>query len=262
MRTDFWGEWKMKFGKIFIYTFLALLFLSLGAKNISAQQFNTNTTYSYQAKDLKFRNIDPTDKRWNGAWQQNSDGTYSFNGNEMEKQGMDDYMATGDSSNFVAARDMKNSSGIVNFGNPEVPGMGAYSGDDVSGKKTNTSSSPASSSSSSVSQSKPESSSSSSSTTTSSSGGSGKKGALFSQLTQSGSTIFEGMKMIIYAVAGFGIVGVAIGGFFGNLNWKWLSAIIIGLLVIAMTAGILMYMTESDIKENAITIQDSLINAS
>ena len=93
-------------------------------------------------------------------------------------------------------------------------------------------------------------------------GGSGKKGALFSQLTKSGSTIFEGMKMIIYAVAGFGIVGVAIGGFFGNLNWKWLSAIIIGLLVIAMTAGILMYMTESDIKENAITIQDSLINAS
>lgn len=86
--------------------------------------------------------------------------------------------------------------------------------------------------------------------------------ALFSQLTESGSTIFEGMKMIIYAVAGFGIVGVAIGGFFGNLNWKWLSAIIIGLLVIAMTAGILMYMTESDIKENAITIQDSLINAS
>ena len=85
--------------------------------------------------------------------------------------------------------------------------------------------------------------------------------ALFSQLTESGSTIFEGMKMIIYAVAGFGIVGVAIGGFFGNLNWKWLSAIIIGLLVIAMTAGILMYMTESDIKDSAISIQDSLINA-
>ena len=63
--------------------------------------------------------------------------------------------------------------------------------------------------------------------------------ALFSQLTQSGSEIFEGMKDIIYAVAGFGIVGIAIGAFFGNLNWKWLSAIIIGLMVIAGTAGIL-----------------------
>ena len=55
--------------------------------------------------------------------------------------------------------------------------------------------------------------------------------ALFSQLTESGSKIFEGMKTVIYAVAGFGIIGIAIGGFFGNLNWKWLSAIIIGLLV-------------------------------
>lgn len=86
--------------------------------------------------------------------------------------------------------------------------------------------------------------------------------ALFSQLTESGSTIFEGMRGIIYAVAGFGIVAIAIGGFFGNLNWKWLSAIIIGLMVIAMMAGILSYMTESDIKENSIKITDSLINAS
>lgn len=85
--------------------------------------------------------------------------------------------------------------------------------------------------------------------------------ALFSQLTESGSKIFEGMKTVIYAVAGFGIIGIAIGGFFGNLNWKWLSAIIIGLLVIAMTAGILSYMTESDLKDSSIDIQDSLKNA-
>ncbi len=84
--------------------------------------------------------------------------------------------------------------------------------------------------------------------------------ALFSQLTKSGSEIFEGMKEIIYAVAGFGIVGIAIGGFFGNLNWKWLSAIIIGLIVIAGTAGILMYMTESDL-DSAMNITDSLKTA-
>ena len=86
--------------------------------------------------------------------------------------------------------------------------------------------------------------------------------ALFSQLTQSGSEIFTGMKDIIYAVAGFGIVGIAIGAFFGNLNWKWLSAIIIGLMVIAGTAGILMYMTETeDLSSMSITIQDSLKSA-
>lgn len=84
--------------------------------------------------------------------------------------------------------------------------------------------------------------------------------ALFETLTQSGTEIFTGMREIIFAVSGFGIVAVAIGGFFGNLNWKWLSAIIIGLVVIATTAAIINYMVDS----TAITakqIQDTLIQA-
>lgn len=84
--------------------------------------------------------------------------------------------------------------------------------------------------------------------------------ALFETLTKSGTEIFDGMREIIFAVSGFGIVAVAIGGFFGNLNWKWLSAIIIGLIVIATTAAIINYMVDSD----AITseqIQDTLIKA-
>lgn len=85
--------------------------------------------------------------------------------------------------------------------------------------------------------------------------------ALFENLTKSGSEIFEGMKGIIYAVTGFGIIGIAVGSFFGNgLNWKWLSAIIIGLIVIAGTAGVLQYIGGSD-ATSAITIQDTLINA-
>lgn len=84
--------------------------------------------------------------------------------------------------------------------------------------------------------------------------------ALFETLTDSGIKIFTGMREIIFAVSGFGIVAVAIGGFFGNLNWKWLSAIIIGLVVIATTAAIINYMVDS----TAITaeqIQDTLIQA-
>lgn len=67
----------------------------------------------------------------------------------------------------------------------------------------------------------------------------------FESLTGAGSTIFEGMREIIYAVAGFGVVAIAVGGFFGNLNWKWLSAIIIGLMVIATTAAVINYMVGS-----------------
>lgn len=62
-------------------------------------------------------------------------------------------------------------------------------------------------------------------------------GALFADLTSKGAEIFTGMRDIIYVVAGFGIIGVAVGGFFGTLNWKWLGAIIIGLMVIALTGS-------------------------
>lgn len=66
---------------------------------------------------------------------------------------------------------------------------------------------------------------------------------LFSDLINKGSEIFMGMRDIIYVVSGFGIIGVAVGGFFGTINWKWLGAIIIGLMVIASTAAFIQYVT-------------------
>jgi hypothetical protein len=79
--------------------------------------------------------------------------------------------------------------------------------------------------------------------------------ALFEDLTSKGAEIFKGMREIIYAVAGFGIVAIAIGGFFGNFNWKWL----IGLMVIALTAGIINYMVEETVITPAM-ITDTLIS--
>ncbi|MBQ8436435.1 MAG: hypothetical protein IJX20_02160 [Alphaproteobacteria bacterium] len=72
--------------------------------------------------------------------------------------------------------------------------------------------------------------------------------ALFEELTAKGAEIFTGMRDIIYVVAGFGIVGIAIGGFFGNLNWKWLGAIIIGLMIIAMTAAFIQYVSGEELQ--------------
>lgn len=67
--------------------------------------------------------------------------------------------------------------------------------------------------------------------------------AVFENLTSTGAEIFTGMKSVIFAAAGFGIIAVAITGLFGALNWKWLTAIVIGVVVIAATAGLLNYMT-------------------
>ena len=66
---------------------------------------------------------------------------------------------------------------------------------------------------------------------------------LFSGLIDTGRKIFKGLRDLIYVVAGFGIIGVAVGGFFGNLNWKWLGAIVIALVVIATTGEIINMIT-------------------
>jgi len=57
--------------------------------------------------------------------------------------------------------------------------------------------------------------------------------AAFESLTNSGRDIFVGLKSIIYPGAAIGIVCVCIGGFFGNINFKWVAALFIGLVVIA-----------------------------
>ncbi len=69
---------------------------------------------------------------------------------------------------------------------------------------------------------------------------------LFGGLIETGRKIFSGLRDLIYVVAGFGIIGVAVGGFFGNLNWKWLGAIIIALVVIATTGEIINMITGCD----------------
>lgn len=81
--------------------------------------------------------------------------------------------------------------------------------------------------------------------------------ALFDSLAEHGGKIFSGMREIIYAVSGIGIIAIVIGSIFGNINWKWLTAIIIGLFVIACTAAVINYMVgETTITAGMIT--DSL----
>lgn len=81
--------------------------------------------------------------------------------------------------------------------------------------------------------------------------------ALFEDLATHGGKIFSGMREIIYAVSGFGIIAIVIGSIFGSINWKWLSAIIIGLFVISATAALINYMVGSEVTAGYIT--DSLI---
>lgn len=70
---------------------------------------------------------------------------------------------------------------------------------------------------------------------------------LFCGLATHGGKIFSGMREIIFAASGFGVIAIALGSLFGAVNWKWLTAIIIGLLVIAATAGFINYLVGNQV---------------
>lgn len=88
----------------------------------------------------------------------------------------------------------------------------------------------------------------------------GNESGLFSDLISKGAEIFDGVREIIYVVAGFGIIGVSVGGFFGNLNWKWLGAIVIGLMVIGLTGSIISYVggKQGHIKDTLENVEETL----
>ena len=70
----------------------------------------------------------------------------------------------------------------------------------------------------------------------------------FGALTGAGKGIFQGLKAIIYPASAIGIICICIGGFFGNINWKWLMAIIIGLFVISACAAFISFFTPDGVK--------------
>ncbi len=90
---------------------------------------------------------------------------------------------------------------------------------------------------------------------------------IFEDLVRTGRTIFNRLRDLIYVVAGFGIIAVAVGGFFGNLNWKWLGAIIISLVVMATAGEIIVLITgcedfDNDLITNTLSEPTDTLDAS
>lgn len=81
--------------------------------------------------------------------------------------------------------------------------------------------------------------------------------AAFENLKETGVTIFKGIKSIIYPASAIGIICVCIGGFFGNINWKWLTALVVGLIVISLCTGFISLFVGDGV--NGINLSDKSI---
>ena len=53
--------------------------------------------------------------------------------------------------------------------------------------------------------------------------------------------IFNHVKMIIFIVGGFGLVGIAFQAIFGKVKWTWFAGLAVGLAILAAAGAIVNY---------------------
>ena len=56
-------------------------------------------------------------------------------------------------------------------------------------------------------------------------------------------TVFNHVKMIIFVVGGFGLVGIAFQAIFGKVKWTWFAGLAVGLGILAAAGAIVNYAT-------------------
>jgi len=61
--------------------------------------------------------------------------------------------------------------------------------------------------------------------------------------------LFRSVKLIIYVLAGFGLVGIAFQAIKGRLRWGWLAGLTVGLFVLAAAGALVEYATGSEVSE-------------
>lgn len=57
---------------------------------------------------------------------------------------------------------------------------------------------------------------------------------------------FSQVRNVVFVLGGFGLVGVACGAIFGNMKWRWVAALSIGLSLLAVAGGIVDYVTGTE----------------
>lgn len=75
--------------------------------------------------------------------------------------------------------------------------------------------------------------------------------------------IFNHIKMIIFVVGGFGLVGIAFQAIFGKVKWTWFAGLAVGLGILAAAGAIVNYATGDTMGKDAAgeTVTDTFLNS-
>ena len=65
------------------------------------------------------------------------------------------------------------------------------------------------------------------------------------------STTFKNVRMVVYVLGAFGLIGIAVGGILGKVNFKWLAYLAIGLAIVAAADGIVRYAIQNNAESEA-----------
>jgi len=65
------------------------------------------------------------------------------------------------------------------------------------------------------------------------------------------STTFKNVRMVVYILGAFGLIGIAVGGILGKVNFKWLAYLAIGLAIVAAADGIVRYAIQNNAASEA-----------
>lgn len=85
---------------------------------------------------------------------------------------------------------------------------------------------------------------------------------IFSTASQKMGSVFQNVRMIVFIMGGFALVGFAIAAIFGKLEWKKVAILAVGLALLAVANQVVNYAIQKDAQINAsIGYEEALVEA-
>ena len=66
---------------------------------------------------------------------------------------------------------------------------------------------------------------------------------VFTLASEKGNEAFTNIRLIVFLVGGFGLIGLAFAAIFGKVHWRWAAGLGLGLFVLAVASAVVDFAT-------------------